>query len=144
MKRVIMPVDAEPERLDGQLATLDRLFDRADVEVTVLYVYEEIDSPADEAGKTVIESINENIESLRDAPDTVERAGTRLADDGVEASVLTTVGEPKQAIQDVAEEIDADVILIGNSRRTPVGKAVFGSVTQGIILEGDRPVLVAN
>ncbi|WP_071391326.1 universal stress protein [Haloprofundus marisrubri] len=144
MKRVIMPVDAEPERLDRQLDTLERLFDRDGVEVTVLHVYEEIDTPADEAGKTILESINENIESLQGVPETVEHAGTRLEDDGVAVSLRTTTGEPKQAILDAADDVDADAILIGNSRRTPVGKAVFGSVTQGLILEGERPVLVAN
>ncbi|UHQ98591.1 universal stress protein (plasmid) [Natrinema zhouii] len=142
--QVLMPVDGEPERLDRQLQTLHDVIGVDDVAVTVLYVHEEIDTPPDEAGDTVIDSINENIESLQGVPETIERAKASLEEDGVSVDVVTTSGDPKTVIRDIAEDVEATVIIVAARKRSPVGKAVFGSVTQSVILEGDRPVLVAN
>lgn len=144
MTNVLMPVDGEPKQLDRQLNTLDNVFGSNDVAVTVLYVHEEINTPADEAGDSVINSINENIESLQGVPETVGRAKASLEDDGVAVNVVTLTGDPETVIHDVAEEVAADVILVAARDRSPVGKAVFGSVTQSLILSGDWPVLVAN
>jgi nucleotide-binding universal stress UspA family protein len=143
MRQVLMPVDSDPDRLDGQLDTLRGVFGQDEVAVTVLYVHEEIDTIPDEAGDNVIESINENIEALQGVPETIERAATTLEGEGIPVEARTTSGDPESAILDAAEDVAADVILIATRDRSPVGKAVFGSVTQGVILEGDRPVLVA-
>ncbi|MHB9286474.1 universal stress protein [Halobacteriales archaeon Cl-PHB] len=53
-------------------------------------------------------------------------------------------GDPARAILKVAEEHDADQIVIAGRKRTPTGKAIFGSVTQSVILDGDIPVLVCS
>jgi nucleotide-binding universal stress UspA family protein len=143
MRQILMPVDSDPERLDRQLDTVRDVFGENEVEVTVLYVHEEIETPPDEAGSTVIESLNEDIEALQGVPETIERAATTLEDDGVSVDVRTTSGDPTEAILRVAEDVAANVILVATRDRSPVGKAVFGSVTQGVIQKGDRPILVA-
>jgi nucleotide-binding universal stress UspA family protein len=55
------------------------------------------------------------------------------------------------ADQDVAEKIlelaasvQAEVLVIGARRRSPVGKFLLGSVTQTLILQADAPVLVVK
>jgi nucleotide-binding universal stress UspA family protein len=42
----------------------------------------------------------------------------------------------------MATKVDAEVLVIGGRRRTPVGKALLGSVAQRIILGAPCPVLV--
>lgn len=37
----------------------------------------------------------------------------------------------------IADEIDADAICVPRATRSPVGKGLFGSVTQQIILKTD-------
>jgi nucleotide-binding universal stress UspA family protein len=44
----------------------------------------------------------------------------------------------------LVEEIDADLLVIGARRRSPVGKALLGSVAQTVILEAALPVLVVK
>ena len=42
------------------------------------------------------------------------------------------------------DDIDAEVLVIGARRRSPVGKFLMGSVAQRIILEAPVPVLVVK
>jgi len=43
-----------------------------------------------------------------------------------------------------AAAVDAEILVIGARRRSPVGKFLLGSVTQTIILDAGVPVLVAK
>lgn len=40
--------------------------------------------------------------------------------------------------------VDADLLVIGARHRSPVGKALLGSVAQTVILQADLPVLVVK
>jgi nucleotide-binding universal stress UspA family protein len=52
--------------------------------------------------------------------------------------------EVASAILDKIRELGPDLVVIGARRRSPVGKAFLGSVTQNIILDADVPVLVVK
>jgi nucleotide-binding universal stress UspA family protein len=63
---------------------------------------------------------------------------------GIDYEVTESSGDPADAILDVAEEEEADLIVLSGRKRSPAGKALFGSVTQAVILHADRPVMVAG
>ena len=48
------------------------------------------------------------------------------------------------AVLALVERTKADLLVIGARRRSPVGKALLGSVAQTIILEANVPVLVVK
>lgn len=52
--------------------------------------------------------------------------------------------DPVNDVLDVSDEIQADLIVIGIRRRTPVGKLVLGSNSQSILLEASIPVLAVK
>jgi nucleotide-binding universal stress UspA family protein len=76
----------------------------------------------------------------------LEDVGARLAAAGVEHEVRQLVrgNEPAIDIIDVAREVDADFIVIGLRRRSPVGKLILGSIAQQVLLDADCPVLAVK
>jgi nucleotide-binding universal stress UspA family protein len=72
--------------------------------------------------------------------ETVRSVTDRLDDAGVEYEVRGAVGDPGESILELAGDVDADRFVIGGSRRTPTDKAVFGSLSQTLLLEAPCPV----
>jgi nucleotide-binding universal stress UspA family protein len=70
----------------------------------------------------------------------------KLDEVGIEHEVRQLVrgNEPAEDLIAVAEEVDADFIVIGLRRRTPVGKLILGSNAQRILLDAPCPVLAVK
>lgn len=94
---------------------------------------------------TIIHSFSDNpsgasatqVASVREAGDCFDEAG-------IEYDVEEASGDPADAIIDVATATDADLVVVGGRKRSPAGKALFGSVTQTVILNAERPVMVTG
>lgn len=61
--------------------------------------------------------------------------------DDVAVRVDGRVGSPAKEILQATARDRVRYLVIGGRKRTPVGKALFGSVTQSVLLEADKPVL---
>lgn len=81
-----------------------------------------------------------DIESI----DAITEARSRLEEAGVEVVTEGIGGDTAIAILDAAERYEANCICVAGRKRSPTGKAVFGSVTQDVIIGTDRPTLVCN
>lgn len=73
--------------------------------------------------------------AVRHAQEALERAGLTV-------ELEESSGPAAMEILRLAKRLDVSLICIGGRKRTPVGKALFGSVAQGVILSADRPVMV--
>ncbi|WP_076258875.1 universal stress protein [Intrasporangium flavum] len=74
------------------------------------------------------------------------RVKSLLADKGLEHEVRQLVrgNDPAEDLISVAEEENADFIVIGLRRRSPVGKLILGSNAQRILLDASCPVLAVK
>lgn len=64
-----------------------------------------------------------------------------VADTDISAETVGLVGEAADEVVRYADEVNARYIVVGGRKRSPVGKAIFGSVTQSILLNSQQPVL---
>jgi nucleotide-binding universal stress UspA family protein len=100
-------------------------------DLAVLHVVDSIDADRQEAYRL---GVSDEIEKVVGAEPAVPwrlhlaTAGTDLA-----GALLGLVGT-----------VEADLLVIGARHRSPVGKALLGSVAQTLILEADLPVLVVK
>ena len=79
----------------------------------------------------------------RDAVDaTLARSAAVFAAAGVEVDLYAQRGDPADAILDVAEERDADLIIVGNRGRTGAKRFLLGSVPNRISHHAPCAVLI--
>lgn len=82
----------------------------------------------------------------RFAPETeIARVRERLAALGLEAHVRQeVVRDVAESVVTAAGEAGASLIVVGVRHRSPVGKALLGSVAQRVILDAPCPVLAVK
>jgi nucleotide-binding universal stress UspA family protein len=128
MVRILLALDDEIAQAHAQTdAIADIVASAADVTVYLLHVFG--DNPE---GASVGQ-----VEAVREAAD-------RLESLGVDTELLEASGTPAHEILQFADEYDVHQICIGGRKRSPAGKALFGSVAQDVILSTNRPVLVCG
>lgn len=71
---------------------------------------------------------------------TIRELARAFDEAGVDYAVRGRVGPHGESIVDLAEEVDADRVVVGGRKRSPTGKAVFGSTAQTVMLNAPCPV----
>lgn len=76
----------------------------------------------------------------------LEKVEERLTAEGLDHEVkeFARGQTPAEDLLEVAKEADADLIVIGIRRRSPVGKMILGSNAQDILLDADCAVLAVK
>jgi nucleotide-binding universal stress UspA family protein len=96
----------------------------------------------------VVETLDLDIEDAykHSLQDEVESAFTEIGATGVpwQLHLATAQDDVAATILDLTTKVEAELLVIGARRRSPVGKLILGSVTQTLILEADVPVLVVK
>lgn len=127
MKHILFAIDENESRAEIQAETVAELFDSANATAHLLQVF--VNNPE---GASVAQ-----LGSIR-------RAESILAEEGFVVEYREASGDPIEKIVEKADDIDADSICIAGRKRSATGKLVFGSVTQDVILNAERPVLVCG
>lgn len=58
-----------------------------------------------------------------------------------DATPVGLLGDPAEEVVNYAADNDARYLVIAGRKRSPVGKALFGSVVQSVMLDSDVPVV---
>ncbi|GAA3216877.1 universal stress protein [Oerskovia jenensis] len=92
---------------------------------------------SDKSGQTLPEQEGERIEAIA-------RITAPLDAAGLAHRVVTGTGEVAEDLVGTAEANQAELIVIGLRRRSPVGKLILGSNAQRILLDAPCPVLAVK
>jgi nucleotide-binding universal stress UspA family protein len=110
---------------------------------------------ADETGAAVTVLVVDDVETQRftavpraelvgQARNTAQRLTERLAEAGVTAEAVTRSGPATPTAIDYANEIDADLVVVGSSRRRGMVKRLIGSLPLDLVRRSGRQVLVVT
>jgi nucleotide-binding universal stress UspA family protein len=128
-RRILVPIDYSEASLRGlryALAVAGPL--RASV--TALHVFGDVLATpyiANQAEEQARREINEIVRAHR-AP-------------GIDLSGMVAWAAPAEGIHRVAEQIDADLLVIGTHARTGVTRALLGSVCESVLRDSRRPIV---
>lgn len=132
---IVAAVDGD-NRQDSVVTVGRELADAFDEELVVLHVMSEGEFERRREGREYFVD-----QAADDAARTAGWVVDGTLEDGDGITLEGRVGEPSDEICKVADGTDARYLVVGGRKRTPVGKAVFGSVTQSVLLNTDRPVV---
>lgn len=131
MYRVLMPLDNSESRAHNQTSyVLGLPCAEEEVQVVLVHAFSKEERESPEAMRQV------------DRVDTVRAARDRLEEAGVDYEMRGLSSPPADGILSMAE--DFEEIVMGGRKRSPVEKAILGSVTQRVVLNADVPVTVTG
>ena len=94
-------------------------------------------------GDLAVVVVHASDESDDESP-AVSRTVDFFAERDIETTVETVHGDPSTALVEVATERGADLLCVGGREHSPAGKRQLRSGAQSVIVNTDRPVLVAG
>jgi nucleotide-binding universal stress UspA family protein len=88
----------------------------------------------------------DELEQVMSYREEFEQLEARLRDSGVKYRLIEYArgNAPAEDLLQAAKDEDADIIVIGIRRRSPVGKLILGSNAQDILLHADCAVLAVK
>jgi nucleotide-binding universal stress UspA family protein len=102
---------------------------RLDAKVHLVSAYEPVsEGRLREERQSVPDDLQWMVNPREDVSATLEEAAKDLEGSGVKVEIHAREGDPADAILDVAEEQDADLIVVGNKGMTGAKRFLLGSV----------------
>lgn len=74
----------------------------------------------------------------------LERAAAMVPGEVVSVRKVNEIGNPAQLILDSAENLSADLVVVGARGRSRLSEVVLGSVSHRVLMHGSRPVLIVR
>ncbi|WP_276271791.1 universal stress protein [Haloarcula litorea] len=141
LEKILLAVGPnDKDRIDELAEAVTDVAGPTGAEVVIAHVFtdEEYDNVVD---RLEFESASETTpDEVADRHTTIRELEDRLSDAGVEYSVRGAVGNHGDQIVNLAKDVNADMVFVGGRKRSPTGKAVFGSTAQEVMLNAPCPV----
>jgi len=80
----------------------------------------------------------------RDVEERVSAAEAALRESGIATEARVEAGDPREVLVSVAEEVHADLVVVGSHGRKGLAKLMLGSVSSHVVTHAPCSVLVAK
>ncbi len=138
-----MPIIAAVDRTETQGSIVEEARELAtafDEELHVVHVISQ--KELREIEQRTVEETGQSV-PLEEIREFAQKAATEAATDHAETyTPVGLVGEASDELVKYADTEDARFVVIGGRRRSPIGKAIFGSVAQEVLLTASCPVVM--
>lgn len=144
-RSVLLAVGGDDEdRVEEFASVIESLAAAGDLDVNLLHVYSEDDIEKIESMYDIDSRESRHLGAAAEHNTAVRELESELSDRGYDTVVWGGVGEAGDEIIRIATETDADFVIVGGKSRSPVGKAVFGSTSQEVLLNAPCPVVYTS
>ncbi|MBX0288624.1 universal stress protein [Halomicroarcula sp. F28] len=139
-RRILIPVDGSPQA-KAALAHASEV--HSEDELVLLHVIEYSESITDPERGGRKQAEGWYAKAQKDAEALFEELLADIDRDGDITTVIVD-GSPSGEIIDYLDDHDIDQVVVGGRRRSPTGKAIFGSTAQEVTLSADCPVTIVH
>lgn len=128
------------DRAEKLARTVRDIAGPADATVVLAHVFtdDEYETALDNLRVEEPDEVTANEVARRHA--TVRTIGDQLDEADIDFEVRGSIGEHGAAIVELATDAGSDLVIVGGRKRSPTGKAVFGSTAQEVMLSAPCPV----
>jgi nucleotide-binding universal stress UspA family protein len=133
----------DTERTDNLATTATDIAGPTGASVAVAHIFKEEEYQSVRDQLDMDQTSEATPDSIARRHVTVRGLTTALGEAGIDHTAygrVTRDGSVGEAILELSDEVGADMILVGGRRRSPTGKAIFGSTAQEVLLNADCPV----
>ena len=148
-ERILVPLDGSEvgeAALPHVKKLISRLAPEVKVEVTLLQVVSDLTHyvVAGEASAAVPYTDKEIEQIKNKVMKYLQKAAEGLKSTGMIVKTIVEVGSAAEGITKTADKISADLIAMSTHGRSGITRWAFGSVTDRVLREGNRPVLTVR
>ena len=144
-KKILVAVDGSPEA-DTALLKILEYFNPKEIEIHAVYVispakYATIEGAAGYEGISTLHEIRDRIIS-EERDQVTERVKSIGQDQNVEIAMLVRMGDPRSEILKAADEIGAELIVVGSTGKGLGQRILLGSVSTYIVTHAKVSTIV--
>jgi nucleotide-binding universal stress UspA family protein len=134
--RILVPTDGSVGSAHVALQAID-LAETYGATIHVLHV-------VDESVRALVAGFGDEAEFEYRGRDAVERVAKMARHHGIDVETAVESGDPAERIVDYADEIDADLIVLGTHGRSGVKRRLIGSVAENVVRQAKPPVMTVS
>lgn len=144
LETIVLAADRGNEDLADRLAaTAADLADPSNAKIVLAHVFDDEEYEAACNRLNVARGSEVTPSDIAQRKAAVRDLGDALADTDIDVTAygrLSNGASRGRRLAELADEVDADMVVLGGRGRSPAGKAIFGSTAQEVMLESSCPV----
>lgn len=141
--KILVPLDGS-KRAEAILQHVEELAARCKAVVVFLQVIEPIPAMIGPEGTRIAQQQIEIERRTEQAEEYLKGVQGEFHRKGIEAKARVAYGAVVQAIIDLAQQEDVDLIALASHGRTGLPQVFYGSVAAGVLHRVDRPLLLVR